>query len=544
MRITGMATGLDMDEIIKNSMKPYRIKVDQMTQKKDIVEIKQKLYRDVIKDSRDFFNKHLDIAKSDSLLKESNWSAVSFSSSDENAVTAKATGGAIKDTYTVKVTQLAAKASATLKDDVAKTDADGKITMTTIPGVTIEFDIVKDKPTAKENAEETIAKFNTEITNAKKPLQDKLDNGTITDDEKKQLASLNITAKYSEISGGIVFEANDFGQGGFEIEGCTAAKDENLHATITNSKGATYTISDTENKTTNNTVTLDGITFNFNQTTTTDVTLTGKTDTKDLKDKIVAFVNDYNKLIEKLNTTVTTKHDRSYNPLTADQKKDMSENEVKLWNERVEKGQLYKDSDVTRIANAMKDSMRTLMEGSGLKLEKIGIKPAKDYSGSLNGTFTIDEDALTTALENKTEDVMKLFTAIPPEITETDLGLGKDEFEKLTQEEKIKKLTLEQRIERKNKTGVLYQLKDIIDTEFRKSTSSPLLKKAGFEGTATFSTNELSKNITNYEKKIKDMEKSFSRREQALYSKYASLEKMMNKLNSQQSNLMSQLGMS
>ena len=64
------------------------------------------------------------------------------------------------------------------------------------------------------------------------------------------------------------------------------------------------------------------------------------------------------------------------------------------------------------------------------------------------------------------------------------------------------------------------------------------------EGTSTFSNNELTKSISSYEKKIKDMETDFSRREQALYSKYATLETMMNKLNAQQSNLLSQLGMS
>ena len=42
MRITGLATGLDMDEIIKNSMKPYRIKIQQQQQNKEVVEIKQK----------------------------------------------------------------------------------------------------------------------------------------------------------------------------------------------------------------------------------------------------------------------------------------------------------------------------------------------------------------------------------------------------------------------------------------------------------------------------------------------------------------------
>ena len=94
-----------------------------------------------------------------------------------------------------------------------------------------------------------------------------------------------------------------------------------------------------------------------------------------------------------------------------------------------------------------------------------------------------------------------------------------------------------------SKRGILYQLKDTLYNEF-KSSSSMLAKKAGITGTATASNNELTKSITDYENKIKDMETAFTKREQALYSKYAALETMMNKLNSQQSYLLAQLGMS
>ncbi|MBW6408581.1 flagellar filament capping protein FliD [Clostridium weizhouense] len=494
MRITGLATGMDMDNVIKESMKPYQIKIDQTTQKKDVVEIKQKLYRDIIKDSREFFSKNLDVLKSDSLLRQSNWSAIGFTSSNESAVTAKANGGAIRDNYTIDVTQLATKATTSLKNGDIITGEDLKITVGTT-----EANITAITDTEKNNPKLLVDRINKELSNK----------------------TIGITAKYSEISGGIVFESKTTGSmvgaeknefsvttsGGINLT--SAGKD--LIATIKGSNGEIKYGTAPDNISGNNTVTVDGITFNFNQECT-GVTLTAKTDSKDLKDKVVAFVNDYNKLIEKLNTTVTTKHDRTYLPLTADQKKEMSETEVKLWNERVEKGQLYRDSDVTRIASAMKETMRSLMSDSGLNLEKVGINPVKDYSGNLNGTFTIDEEKLTQALENNTEDVMNLFIG---NSDSTD----------------------------KSQRGILHQLKDTIDTEFMKSSSSPLLKKAGFEGTSTFSTNELSKSMTDYEKKIKDMQTNFSRREQALYSKFATLEKMMNKLNSQQSNLMSQLGL-
>ncbi|NFO04378.1 hypothetical protein FDB23_09680 [Clostridium botulinum] len=479
MRITGLATGLDMDEIIKNSMKPYRIKVDQMTQKKDVVEIKQKLYRDVIKDGKEFFNKYFDVAKSDSLLFEKNWSSVSFASSDESIVSAKGNGGAIKGNYKVSVEKLAKPASAKIDTKAISKDI-------TVDGITI-----------KDISDEEIKDPKLLATKINKQLKE---------------ANKDIAVKYSEIADGLIFESNKTGAKIDGKENTFTVKNGSIEIIANNGEDLNITINGKQFTGTSNTITKDGITFTFNGETEVGKTIeiTGKTDTKEIKDKLVGFINDYNKLMEKLNTLTGTRHERGYDPLTEEQKKEMSESEIKLWNERVEKGQLYRDSDVTRIANSMKETMRSLVGGT--KLETIGIKPVKDYSGPLNGTFTIDEDALTKALEENTEDVMNLF-------------IGKSDSTD------------------KSKNGILNQLKDTLDKEFMKSTGS-LLEKAGYEGTSTFSNNTLTKNISTYEKKIKDMEKSFARREQQLYSKYATLETMMNKLNSQQSNLMSQLGMS
>lgn len=91
MRITGLATGLDIDEIISSTMKAYRVKIDQKTQSKDVIEIKQTLYRDIMSDSSKFYDKYFDITKSDSLLKQSNYKSVKFTSSNENIITV--TGG-------------------------------------------------------------------------------------------------------------------------------------------------------------------------------------------------------------------------------------------------------------------------------------------------------------------------------------------------------------------------------------------------------------------------------------------------------------------
>lgn len=674
MRITGLATGLDMDEIISSTMKAYRIKIDQKTQSKDVVEIRQTLYRDIMSDASKFYDKYFDITKSDSLLKPSNYKSVVFSSSS-SSVTVTGNSDAKSGNYTVTGTPAKnAKISITeniengktitidgkefelkgkngkeiaenLNGDLKKagitvsatytdfagttenkpglvlestTKDDEKASSFTVGGVGLVGDINEGKKATsavvtgftiddvgsgivsingekitgttddeiKKSIESVLTDFEvsydekgnitltatTEGSSIEKPnieIYDKEITFTKGEDEVKKTLSIltsqlgsgeqnvklngvNIKLDLSKVEQGkeseylqsvlenagiknieakfennqIIFSTSPDETLSLERgsdDGKTIISGEAANITIKNtSTGGTYSYSGYSNK-----VTLDGVNFTFNGIIDGDVKITGKNDVTEVKDKLVNFINDYNTLIEKLNTLTSTKHNRNYSPLTADQKKEMSETEIKLWNEKVEQGQLYKDSNLTRISSALKDSMRTFMEDSGLNLEKIGIVPVNDYSGTKNGTFIIDEDKLTKALEENTEEVMNLFTRpAPKELSEAD----KQDADKVKQYN-----------EAKSQTGILYKLQSVLRSEFKSSTSV-LAKKVGLQGTSTFSNNELTKSISDYESKIKDMEKEFTKREQALYSKYATLETMMNKLNSQQSSLQSMFG--
>ena len=82
-RITGLASGYDIDSLIQSTMKTYQAKVDAKRQQKEVLEIKQKLYRDVIKEGKELYNKYFDFAKSNNLLSTSNFKSVAFSSTAE-----------------------------------------------------------------------------------------------------------------------------------------------------------------------------------------------------------------------------------------------------------------------------------------------------------------------------------------------------------------------------------------------------------------------------------------------------------------------------
>ncbi len=691
MRVTGLATGLDMDKLVKETMQPYRIKIQQQQQQKEIAEIKQQLYRDVIKESRELYNKYFDVSKTDSLLLSKNWSSVKFQTSNENVLTVTGGSDVKPGNYTVTGnTATAAKAIVTegldsgnslvingkeftLQGDTAKARAEnlnkelkaagmnvsvrysdfagteagnqsgfifestvlGKDSTFTIGGTSSLVGTIVDGIDAtaatvtgfsvsdfKYDANNTITltvdgkPISIEISGAsiKKDGADEIDNEKLKTVLNEKLKAYKLAAEVSEngditfsskvlgskvensnmkINGSIgvftkgtdaTYTRNTLDKGtidgktisingmAFKVDFSEAAKNGiseqeyidnllvqqnvNMKAKIEGSnivftsniagskgkadigildtstgitmptqgtngeiiikddKGGTYTYTGTSN-----TVILDGMTFKFTgEIPTEGISVNGKSDVTKIKDKLVDFINDYNKLMEKLNTLTTEKRNKNYMPLTDEQKKELSESEIKLWNEKVRKGQLYKDSDISRIANSMKSAMRGLVNGVNGSMEKFGIKPVSDYQGTKNGTFSIDELKLTEALENRTEDVMKFFTSTPTEL------------EGLSEQEKY------------NSTGVAERLKSIFFNE-TVTTNSALIKKAGIEGSASISNNELTKSIEKYDRKMVDMEKDFSRREQQLYSKWATIESMMNKLNSQQSYLISQLGM-
>ena len=550
-RITGLATGLDVDSLVQETMQAYQTKIDTVDQQKKVVELQQEMYREVITDCRNFYNDYFDISKSNSIILQKNWSATTFESSS-SAVTVTGGAGAEAANYSVKVESIAKAASFKLESSKAngtvyinnvkvelgndKSDAEKvKLINEALKGKGItakysEFEKGIILTTDKLGSDETIS-FTTQ---APKEMQEKNDyfkdlikdfednkNVTITNGRKEFTFKIDVTQVTVDCTDGIseekIKEAMkktgmdivEEKSGGFKItypadSNAVKANGSDCKATITKD-GKTYEV---EGNKTNN-ITLDGVTFKFNNVTKEDAQITGKADVTKVKENIVKFVNDYNKLMEKLNTLITEKRDKSYMPLTDAQRKEMSESEIELWEKKVKEGQLSRDSDLTRIRNAMKSTMSSLVGGTSSSLKSIGITPVADYNGTKNGTFTIDEDKLTSALENNMEDVMKLFVST---------GTDKDESDK----------------------GLLQKLKSVFDTETQTNKGS-LIKKAGIVGSSTASNNTLSKQITKYEEKISRMQTIFSSKQQALYTKYSRLETLMNNLNSQSSYLTSML---
>lgn len=178
-----------------------------------------------------------------------------------------------------------------------------------------------------------------------------------------------------------------------------------------------------------NTVTIGGITLNLLRDTPAaggdfaSTTITASADTSKLVEHIKGFVDEYNKLLEELNTMVSERRPRSggtangayYLPLTSEQKEAMSEDDVKNWETEGKKGLLYGDKSLMGIIDSLKSAMSTpvVIDGQKVSFASIGIQTANYFADS-SGKLAIDEDKLKAAIEKDPAILEKLFMQQSP----------------------------------------------------------------------------------------------------------------------------------
>lgn len=209
-RITGTNSGIDVDTVVKQSLSTQQNKIDKAYQQQKVYEYQQAQLKEIVQQAQDFYDKYLDLLSGDSLLKDSAYESVKFTSTDINgnkstAVTAKGYAGADVTNYEVTVTQLATKASTkVISDDLIDSDGNLKNKQISIEmdGKTVSVDIILDSSGKDVDMTATAKALNTALKSE----------------------GINITAKYSEFSQGIMIESGEMGENvSFKISTSTDA---------------------------------------------------------------------------------------------------------------------------------------------------------------------------------------------------------------------------------------------------------------------------------------------------------------------------------
>ncbi len=276
-----------------------------------------------------------------------------------------------------------------------------------------------------------------------------------------------------------------------------------------------------------NTFTVDGLTMSLKGTfgyengilvnpndETNAIEINASVDVDKLMDTIKSFVADYNAIVDMVNGELTTKHDRDYDPLTSDQKGELSESEISKWETKAKEGLLYGDSDLRSLSM----DLRVVVSGGLLtKFEEIGINLSSSYSD--NGKLNIDETKLRAALETNPESVQKLFTSTAGKDAE-----GNETFNGLA-------------------TNLKNVMNKYVKTIGSMETKGILIRKAGSKSAAqSLTQNTYYDQLTAIDKMIDKLKARLKTEQDRYISQFSTLETMIANMNSQSSYLSSMGG--
>ncbi|MBS4535778.1 flagellar filament capping protein FliD [Clostridium sp. D2Q-14] len=272
-----------------------------------------------------------------------------------------------------------------------------------------------------------------------------------------------------------------------------------------------------------NEFTIDGVEYTLKQEVVGDIDISINSNPDEAIEKIKEFVKQYNEMIDKINVSLSEKRYRDYRPLTDEEKKEMSEKEIELWEEKSKSGILRSDSIVQKITYDMRRALYDDVEGVDLNLYEIGIKTSSNYLDK--GKLVIDETKLRDALNDRPEDVIALFTK--------DSTVSYDDTSN--------------RGERYKSEGIAERLNDILNDNIRTTrdeygNKGRLLEKAGIEGDISDTDNMLSEKIEDYEGRITTLLKELTDKENYYYSMFAKMEKAIQQMNAQSGWLNQQFG--
>lgn len=276
------------------------------------------------------------------------------------------------------------------------------------------------------------------------------------------------------------------------------------HGASTAGTSATATIDGKKYTSDTGKVTVGGVTYTLNAMGATTVSVSQDTDT--LVKNVQSFVDDYNKMIDALNTKYYEKQYSDYGVLTKSQESAMTADQITKWNEKAKSGLLYHDQTLGKVISSMRQALYTPVDSVTSNyntMMSIGITSSTDQ-----GHIRLDTDKLKKALAADPDCVRQLF-ASSGDVTTTDA----DGTTKTTTDY--------------DKEGVLNRISDALHTNLK------TMKSYAGSSTETSDGSTLGTLIENLKTKMSDFKTQMDAFENALYDKYDAMETAIQQLSTQ-----------
>jgi flagellar hook-associated protein 2 len=150
-------------------------------------------------------------------------------------------------------------------------------------------------------------------------------------------------------------------------------------------------------------------------------------------EKVKAFIEEYNSIVEMLNEKISEKTDYDYSILTEAQRDEMDDSDLEKWDEKAKSGILRNDSNISNLLADMRADLFKKVSDTNLSASDIGLSTGAWYD---KGQITLDEDTLRAALADDIEAVTKVFVgstdSTDPDVIEQESGIITSFFKSMT----------------------------------------------------------------------------------------------------------------
>lgn len=269
----------------------------------------------------------------------------------------------------------------------------------------------------------------------------------------------------------------------------------------TEGKDAKITLNGVVYEGSSNTFEINGLTITALQKSDEEVTLSTRQDTDGIFDMIKNFFKEYNTLINEMDSLYNADSAGDYEPLTDDEKSELSDSEVEKWETKIKDSILRRDSNLSTVASAMKNIMLqgASVNGKQMYLSDFGIETLGYFSSEENerNAYHINGDADDSAVSSK-ENSLKAMIASDPDTVVSF-------FSQLTQNLYTELNTQSKSVEGIRSFGSFYDDK------------------------------KMKEDYADYTEKIQKQEDKLSALEERWYSKFSAMETALAKLQSNQS---------
>lgn len=490
IRMTGMNSGLDTESIVQAlvSAKSVRVETAELEQKE--LSWKQDAWKELNTKVNSFFNGTLSKMKYSDVYLQKKTTA-----SDESVASAITGSIAANGTQTMYVDALAQTAFLTgAKMQDAYT---GSTQLSTIKDATDTFATGTLSLTINGTTENLVLDADATINDLVSALQAKGLNANFDESNQRLFVSSKNTGAENDFT--ITGTGNMLQALGLDSSMADATKIDAADASI-RLNGVTFT-SDT------NTFEINGLTITAKKVSTDGISLTTEDDTEGIYDLVKEFVSGYNKLMIEMDTLYGAESSDDYDMLTDDQREEMSEDEIKEWDDKIKSALLRKDDTLSSFSGIMKEVVVGGIEidGETKYLSDFGINTlnyfeAEDFH---KNELHIDGDSDDEQTAGNTDVLSAIISSNPESITSFFTQFTRSLYESMN--EAMSRTTL---------SSMFTVYNDI----------------------------KMQKEYDDYTSKIAEYEKKLTEYEDRYYKKFTAMEVALSKLESNSSAVTSLLG--